>query len=335
MTFEVKRGTNVSHWLSQSKRRGAERAAWFTQDDVRRIARLGFDHVRLPMDEVQMWDEAGRAEEGAFALLDAALDWCAQAGLRAIVDLHVMRSHFFNDKAVPPLFADPAEVGRLADLWRELSARLRLRPTDLVAYELLNEAVAPTAEDWNRVALAAFAAVRALEPERTIVLGSNRFNSADTFDELAVPDDDRCILTFHFYMPMLVTHHQAGWWDGGAYAGRIRYPGLPIAPRDYARQDETLRSRLAEWNRPYDRAAMLVDLRKPLAVRERTGLPLYCGEFGCYEKTPLPLRQAWYRDIVRTFKEQRIAWANWDYKGGFGVVTPDGRDTGIAGILLG
>ena len=61
--FYVKRGTNVAHWLSQSRRRGTEREQFFVKSDVENIASMGFDHIRLPIDEVQMWDE-----EGAFGL---------------------------------------------------------------------------------------------------------------------------------------------------------------------------------------------------------------------------------------------------------------------------
>jgi hypothetical protein len=35
---------------------------------------------------------------------------------------------------------------------------------------------------------------------------------------------------------------------------------------------------------------MVADLAQPLAVRERIGLALHCGEFGCYEKTPQAIR---------------------------------------------
>ena len=49
MSFQVHRGTNISHWLSQSKQRGAARRAWFTREDVQYIANLryaaGFDHL--------------------------------------------------------------------------------------------------------------------------------------------------------------------------------------------------------------------------------------------------------------------------------------------------
>jgi|GEM_PF-6264040 len=32
-SFRLKRGTNISHWLSQSTRRGKDRAAFFTEKD--------------------------------------------------------------------------------------------------------------------------------------------------------------------------------------------------------------------------------------------------------------------------------------------------------------
>ncbi len=334
MAFTIGRGTNISHWLSQSQRRGAERKAWFTEEDVERIAGLGFDHIRLPVDEVQLWDDEGQQIAEAFDLLDAALDWCERVDLRAVVDLHILRSHYFNAKQTPALFTDPAEVHRFVGLWEQLSARLGARATDQVAYELLNEAVAPDPEDWNRVALAAFSAIRALEPERTIVLGSNWFNQHHTFEHLDVPDDGHCILTFHYYFPMLVTHYRAGWWDGGEYDGPIHYPGVPVADEDLAKLAPDFREQVASWNQPHDRATMVVDFREPLAVRQRMGMLLYCGEFGCYDQTPQALRLLWYQDIIQTFKEFDIAWANWDYKGSFGIITPDGQDTGIADVLL-
>ena len=334
MSFTIQRGTNISHWLSQSPQRGAERRAFFVQQDVRRIAEMGLDHVRLPIDEEQMWDEQGLPDTEAFELLDVALDWCEVAGLRVVVDLHLLRTHHFLDTDNPPLFADPREEGRFAGLWQQISEHLRRRSTDQVAYELLNEAVARDPEDWNRVAMAAFSTIRGLEPERTIVLGSNWYNQHHTFSKLRVPDDSHCILTFHYYLPMFITHYTAQWWAiGGTYQGPIHYPGKPIAEEDLAGMDADFLRHMGEWNRRYGRDVMAADLEQPLAVRARTGLPLYCGEFGCYERTPDPLRLAWFRDILAVFEEHDIAWANWDYKGAFGIVTRDGRPTAIAPVL--
>lgn len=340
MKLPIKRGTNISHWLSQSTRRGPERQAWFTRGDMRRIADFGFDHIRLPIDEEQMWDENGEQEREAFDLMEAALDWAEQAGLAVVVDLHILRSHSFGQADEPSLFSNPAEAGKLADLWRQLSDRLRSRTTDRVGYELMNEAVAKNPEDWNRVALLAHRAVRERELDRVILLGSNEWNSVFTFDKLRVPDDPHTVLTFHFYHPMFVTHHRAGWSpEGRMYDGPIHYPGRPIAPENLHRvappEADRLRAlNLEELNKPYDRSAMLADFAKPLAVSARTGCPLYCGEFGVIDKVPLPTRAAWYRDIISAFDECEIGWANWDYKGQFGIITVAGESTGIAEVML-
>jgi len=333
MTFSIHRGTNISHWLSQSKRRGEARRAWFKEEDVRRIAEWGFDHVRIPIDEVQMWDEEGEPDGEAFVLLNSALDWCADYDLKAIVDLHILRAHYFNDRTgVPPLFTDPAVEEHFADLWRSLSDHLHDRPLDMVAYELLNEAVAEDPEDWNRVAMTAFSAVRELEPERTIVLGSNEWNHPSMFEHLTVPEDENCVLTFHFYYPMLVTHYTAPWTPAGDYDGPIDYPGTLVPPE---RLEDVQNEIEDQVYTVYDRDAMVEQLKEPLKTQDETGLPLYCGEFGCYHKTPQPVRVAWYRDIIDVFSEFDVAWANWDYKGGFGLVTPDGEeDGGVLEILL-
>ena len=76
------------------------------------MAKLGFDHLRLPVDEEQLFDEAGQPLADGFALLDAALDWCAENRLRAIVDLHILRSHHFNE-GEQPLWTDADGAGAL------------------------------------------------------------------------------------------------------------------------------------------------------------------------------------------------------------------------------
>ena len=49
------------------------------------------------------------------------------------------------------------------------------------------------------------------------------------------------------------------------------------------------------------------------------GLQLYCGEFGCLPTVPRADRLAYYRDLVGIFEAEGIAYANWGYKGDFGV----------------
>ena len=94
--FRIHRGTNLSHWLSQSEERGEARQMHIQEDDFARLDSLGFDFVRIPIDEVQFWDEEGKKLPEAWDLLTFALDQCGKHHLRAIVDLHIIRSHYFN-----------------------------------------------------------------------------------------------------------------------------------------------------------------------------------------------------------------------------------------------
>ena len=124
--FRIKRGTNVSHWLSQSEQRGEARRLHIQEDDFDRLEDLGFDFVRIPIDEVQFWDEQGQKLPEAWDLLNNALDWARKYDLRAIVDLHIIRSHSFNavneeDQAANTLFTSEEAQEGLINLWRQLS----------------------------------------------------------------------------------------------------------------------------------------------------------------------------------------------------------------------
>jgi endoglucanase len=334
-SFEVHRGTNVSEWLSQSARRGKERQAWFTRADVERIKSLGFDHVRLPVDEEQLWDSAGKPDAKAFGLLDSALDWVTAAGLRAIVDLHTLRAHHFDAKA-RPLWTEPAAQERFLQCWRDLSTHLGTRPVEGVAYELMNEPVADDPEQWNRLIARAVRVLREAEPRRVIVIGSNRWQSTDTFDALRVPTGDpNLLLSFHFYEPFALTHHKASWSSIKSYAGPVRYPGIVVEEKDTAGLDRSTVEALRGSMRRWDRDELERRLAKPLAQARETGLPLYCGEWGALPSVPPEDRLRWYHDLRSVLETHGIAWANWDWKGGFGIVSRDGHvDEGLVQALL-
>ena len=247
-TFDIQRGTNISHWLSQSSRRGEERNAYFTRSDVEFIANRGFDHIRIPIDEEQMWDTLGNKEMTAFFLLHNALKWSHEFGLKVIVDLHILRSHHFN-RGEKPLWTDPAEQERFYNLWRELSDELISYPLDEVAYELMNEPVADDPEDWNKLVDNCIAVVREREPKRKILIGSNRWQSTETFGDLKLPKGDpHLIVSFHCYTPFLVTHYKASWTEIADYRGPINYPGWSTPQDSVAILEEPLRTAVADAN---------------------------------------------------------------------------------------
>lgn len=324
--FRIHRGTNLSHWLSQDFG-WASRETFITAADLRYLQHCGFDHVRLPVDEKELWDDTGTRRTAAFALLKLAIEWCRAARLRVVVDLHTIRSHHFNainEGAVNTLWTEAREQEKFLQLWRDLSAFLHDQPVDSVAYEIMNEPVADHPEDWNRLVAAAVAVIRAREPRRVLVIGSNRWQSPATFPQLELPADDyNIILSTHTYAPLPFTHFRADWLPTKDYTGPVQYPGLPLPTEHFARLkasgDPALRELLhgadEEWN------AQRIERELGPAIRKarELGLQLYCGEFGCLPSVPRADRLAYYRDLVHVLEKNKIAWANWEYKGDFGL----------------
>ncbi|HVU35358.1 MAG TPA: cellulase family glycosylhydrolase, partial [Opitutaceae bacterium] len=206
--FEIHRGVNLSHWLSQCPP-GLDRNAYLTADDIAFIHRIGYDHVRLPIDEVEMWTADGKRIASAFQHLTNALDWCRRNDLRVIVDLHTVRSHDFNaEDGKNTLWTHPAAQAKFLKLWEDLSSVLKPYPDAWVAYEIMNEPVADNPEDWNKLVARAVADIRSREPNRVLVIGSNRWQGAATFPQLKVPaGDPNIILSVHDYEPFAFTHH--------------------------------------------------------------------------------------------------------------------------------
>ncbi len=323
--FTIRTGVNVSHWLSQSDKRGEARRNYITQADFDTIAATGFDHVRIPIDEVQLWDSLGNKAPEAFELLHHAIDWALAAKLRVIVDLHIIRSHHFI-AAKNPIWTDPAEQEKLVDLWRQLSAELGQYPVAMLAFEILNEAVADDPDDWNKLVNKVITDLRLREPDRKIVVGSNRWQIADTFPDLKVPaNDPNIILSFHFYTPMALTHHRAPWTAIAEYAGPVNYPGQIVDTLHYAGLSKSAVATMRGYANGYFTKETLEQIMQPaIKVARENKLPLYCGEFGVYPTIPEAMKLRWYTDMVDIFKRHEIAYGHWCYKGDFPVVDEKG-----------
>lgn len=308
--FSIRRGTNIAHWLSQSKARGAERASFFTEKDVKYIASAGFDHFRLPVDEEQLWDESGKRNADAFTLLDNALAWAGRSKLRVVLDLHILRSHHFN-AGEKPLWTKPAEQDKFIRLWKDLSSAVKKYSNTMVAYEFMNEPVADDAEQWNVLLARVADSIRSWEAERVLVIGSNRWQQAGTFDQLRIPANDKNILlSFHFYEPFHLTHYKASWTNLKDFNGTVQYPGQIV-----------INGASDEEKRVYNRDTLEKMMAKPIHLADSLGLPLYCGEFGVIDGSPEASKIGWYKDMVAIFDKHNIGYANWNYKSGsFGIV---------------
>src|SRR5690606_24348002 len=126
--FKIHRGVNIASWLSTPKYDGVLRTTFFTESDVRLLAEQGFDHIRLCIDEQELWDEQGnKVRENGFDLLHDAIQWCITQDLKVIVDMHITRNHRFTNSE-NPLFTSSSEPAKFVKLWEDLSDELMHYP---------------------------------------------------------------------------------------------------------------------------------------------------------------------------------------------------------------
>ena len=323
--FRIKRGTNLSHWLSQSEERGEARRTHIQEDDFARLDSLGFDFVRIPIDEVQFWDEEGNKLPEAWQMLTQALDWSVKHHLRAIVDLHIIRSHYFNavnegQEDANTLFTSEKAQQDLINLWYQLSEALKGYSNDSVAYEFMNEPVAPEHEQWNQLVAKVHAALRKVEPKRTLVIGSNLWQGYQTIKYLRVPENDKnIVLSFHYYNPMLLTQYGAWWTPIGKYKGKVNYPGILVSKEDFEAAPDSLKPELEPYlTQEYNIDKIRADFKDAIEAAKKYNLQLFCGEWGVYEPVDRNLAYAWTKDMLKVFDEFNIAWTTWCYDADFG-----------------
>jgi aryl-phospho-beta-D-glucosidase BglC (GH1 family) len=325
-------GINLGGWISQYPAYDHEHFKTFvTAEDIKRIRAWGMDHVRLPVDFPVLEDEnePGSYKDSGFAYIESCLDWCQENGLRVILDLHKAPGFAFDRLDQATLFDNPALQERLIQLWEAIARRCADRADDFLAFELLNEIVLPDSGPWNELARRMVKQIRSISPERLIVIGGNQYNAVDELQNIEVLDDPHILYTFHFYLPLTVTHQRVHWIPPIVeYDRQIDYPGQKATglehivrkyPKDTHRLDR-------EVDIVFDKEYLHAALQPAIDFSQRIGQPVYCGEFGVYEGAPMPTRINWARDFIDLLNQFKIGRAIWTYKNlDFGLVDKEGR----------
>ena len=318
--FDIQKGVNIGNWLSQSRIRGERRLSIFTEEDVQLLVDNGFDHLRLPVDEEQLFNEDMTINSETIGIIHNTIQTCIDKGLKVIFDLHIIRSHHFldNDSA---LWKSTEEQDKLVDMWRTIQDQLRQYPATSVAYEILNEAVAPTDEQWSKLMLRVVEMVRETEKDRVIILGSNHQNNVAHLKNIIVPEGDKNImLSFHFYEPLLITHYQASWTPLRVlnFTSPMQYPGQLIPDELYNSLTDEEKAVIEQYNHTYDKEWMKSVWQEAIDYGKEKGLKLYLGEFGCLKTVSDDVRYNWIQDVVTLCRENGIAYSLWEYNSQFG-----------------
>ena len=321
-------GINLGLWLSQNGGKSHEHFATFiTRDDIARIASWGMDHVRLPVDYFTFEDDAnpGVYKEDTLFYVDQCLAWCKELGLNMILDLHVAPGFAFYSTSpgvhnpiagtgINTLFVDEAQQQRFIAIWRMFSQRYAAEGNNLL-FELLNELVWESTAPWNQLWQQTVAAIRRIDPQRTIVIGGNTNNEVRELQNLTITDDPGIVYTFHIYEPGMFTHQRSPWIPYLAqYTKAVTYPFSVAEHREFFEAFDRLGLVPPLYRRErFDRDFLADALEPARRFMTETGKELYCGEFGVGEYCDIASSIRWFDDIVGLFEDLGIGHTVWNY----------------------
>ena len=281
--FPVKRCINMGNALESSYE--GEWGYTIRERDFHTIAKAGFDTVRIPV----RWDEHISSNPPYTidpARLQRVIDVVGQAqgaGLGVVLDVHHYRDLMAN--------VTPQTSERFLAIWSQISQAFAAAPPS-VYFELLNEPTDADMGELNALFAQALQIIRRTNPTRAVMMGGNRWNSIDTLGDVRFPRDPYLVATYHDYGPHEFTHQGASWDENAP----------PLGQKWGSRKD---------WD----------DLRQVIAqasaFKNRTGLPVFVGEFGVINTVPDTERAQWIKARRTAMEQAGLSWCVWDYSAAF------------------
>jgi aryl-phospho-beta-D-glucosidase BglC (GH1 family) len=332
----IQRGINLSHWFSQAASYSKTHLETHTTAaDITLIKRMGFDHVRLPLEPAPLFTEGepDRLKTEYLGYVDEALNQLLAQGLAVIVDLHP------SDEFKVRLNKDDRHVEAFGKFWRALAQHLSSKDPERVFLEVINEPMVEDGYRWFGIQAKLIAAIRAGAPRHTIIAGGHRWSGPYELLFLEPYADRNIIYNFHFYEPFAFTHQGATWAGPNLpFYKEVPYPSTPEAVMKIMEtvHDATARYNLLRYGEDRWNLARLdaeIGMIASWAAKHR--VPLTCNEFGAFRRFSRPSdRAAWIVDMRTVLEKHSIGWTMWDYAGGFAVVNKkDGKATPDAETL--
>lgn len=328
------KGINFGGWFSQCDHSKERYDTFITEEDVKRVAEWGLDHVRIPVDYNLVEDEKGNYQEEGFAYIQKAIDWCGKYGLNMVLDLHKTAGYSFDaGEKEDGFFVQEVYQERFYRLWEEFAKRFG-KYKERLAFELLNEVTDQEyCSKWNEIADQCIKRIRRIIPDIDILVGGYWNNSVAAVKDLAMPQDEHIIYNFHCYDPLVFTH-QGGYW----------VPGMPLDFRfaydqSYEAYDAAKQKLFPdlygylpkmENSEEYFSSEFFRRLfAEAVQVAKERDVALYCGEYGVINRAEPEDALKWYQAIHPVFEEFGIGRAAWTYREmDFGLV-----DEHVRGVL--
>jgi hypothetical protein len=296
--------------------RGAMIGGGVGADDLRTLAAdWGANHVRWqlnwngfpngPADTATM-ERYDAWLEGELKRLDGLLPLCEELGIRVLIDLHSSPGGRGGPDKSCEIFHRAECQAKFLEVWDRIARRYKDAPA-VWGYDLINEpsegTVAAGLMDWPALCRETARRVRAIDPDRAIVIEPGPWGSPaglDDFEPLeGIPG---IVYSVHMYMPMTLTHQGVYETPMGAV-----YPGTIDGQK---------------WDKERMRLAL-----KPVTDFQRAyRVPIYIGEFSAIRWAPDNSAYRYLKDLIEIFEENGWDWAYHAYREWDGWSVEHGTD---------
>jgi hypothetical protein len=271
--------------------------------DIDRIARAGFQHVRV------------------FVLIEDLDDPAYLQRVDRLVSettvRHIGLILCMSSKTI--LWTDQTDVtDRWLAGWRTLARRLRASSARYVFPELANEPGLTDSERWDRIQSHLLQAVRAILPQHTILLTGSPTSMVWSLVEhpVDVRRDDNIAYTFHLYQPMAVTCQGCECCPADEHLAGLEYPPNQANIRAMTNPETVL---VLETYSKYGAVMMRRELAAAEAWSRTHDVPVLATEFGVFSAASQQTRAAWLSEARSGLEAAHIGWTVWEWEGGFGV----------------
>jgi len=177
---------------------------YITEADIREIAALGFNSVRIPINAKLLQEENPpyAYEPSGWEILDQVLAWCDEYHVYAVLDLHAVpggQSRLTpSDPSAPAqlIWRSPQNQDLTVALWKAIATRYRDRRI-VAGYDLINEPLPPNGQDLVSLEERIVAAIREVDPNHLVIVEGGKFSS--DFSMFSGPISGNEAYGFHIY----------------------------------------------------------------------------------------------------------------------------------------
>lgn len=313
-------GVNLGGWLSQCGHTKEHYDSYIAEEDLRKIAAAGYDHVRLPVDYMLVQTKEGQYIEDGFTYIDTCIEWCGKYRLNMVLDLHRTMGYSFDEGYGESGFFETEKYQEMFyALWEEFAKRYG-QYADRVSFEILNEIVDKDyMEQWKEIMDKCIKRIRTYAPQTDILVAGYWHSSVMALKDLPLPVDSHIVYNFHCYEPLIFTHQGAGW--------------VKKMPKDYRLsishtveelEQESSKVFSGEINcfnfikdkkKKFGKEFFVDFFAEAVRVAKERSVRLYCGEYGVIDLADKEDAAIWLQAIREAFKECGFGGAVWNYKG--------------------